>query len=746
MHKSTFTAKMITRKADSTLNKKETAASQEYYTDDYNFVGVVSFPGMNLGNRKISSISFNIVSANAGLGISHTKTVYVRKSNYQNTTQAVNGIAFVGDLLGTFTGAFYNNTVDVKLSGSLLTNLGNYFATGANTFTLYNPNPVKSSHSYSTNYLQWNSVTMTVEYSDVASTPTLSKDSVDLGTPVTINTNRMSTAATHSFSYSFCSQTGTIAENVGDSYDWTPPLSLASKIPNSTSGPCTITCTTYVGGQVTGTTTLSLTLKVPASVVPVIDSISHHDSDEYVSQALGVYLKSKSSLAVSIQASGAYGSTIASYRSTFAGIAYTGSSFTTGLLNNAGTVPLSVSVTDSRGRTATQTVDISVTDYTPPSLSAFSVERCNADGSAPQLDGDRVRVSLAGLVSPIGNQNTVRCILFYKLSTSDAWMQADEIFTPAYDLSLSDYLLSPTFDTLKSYDLKVRFSDMFYYLEQSVSVGTKQVLMDLYRDGNGIAFGKVAETSGAVEFGWPVILSSPLDIAQGGTGATTVSDALATLGAVNKTGDTMTGNLTIQNDLYPSLILKPTHGSTTKRTVFEGSYQGASSFAAYDDDNNRRMLEVRSAGYATSLDNAAMVRSCVNNSWSNYRVFHEGMETAVPIANGGTGSADAASARTALGCNNASNLSSGTLNKARLPFKFSYGKCQISGSASTKIDYTAAGFTGVPYVFACYSTTGTWTGDNGAIKVHSKTKTGASITVGGSFSTKRDIDWFAIGT
>ena len=44
------------------------------------------------------------------------------------------------------------------------------------------------------------------------------------------------------------------------------------------------------------------------------------------------------------------------------------------------------------------------------------------------------------------------------------------------------------------------------------------------------------------------------------------------------------------------------------------------------------------------------------------------------------------------------------------------------------------------------TTSSNWSGDNGAIKVHSKTTTQASIVVGGSFNTSRNVDWLAIGT
>ena len=158
------------------------------------------------------------------------------------------------------------------------------------------------------------------------------------------------------------------------------------------------------------------------------------------------------------------------------------------------------------------------------------------------------------------------------------------------------------------------------------------------------------------------------------------------------------------------------------------------------------MLEVRTKAYASSLDNAVMVRVCDAGTWGNYRVFHEGMATAVPVNKGGTGATTAANARSKLGANNASNLTTGTIPAARLPFKVAYGSGNVSGSSALTIDYSSAGFTAVPCVVVCYSTSGSnWSGDNGALKVHSKTTTGATIIVGGSFNTSRAIDWIAVG-
>lgn len=651
MATATYSASLITRKKTSSSNAKSGYACQEFYDSSYNYVGVSCFSGMALANKVITGISISAMSQAAGYGASHTKTVYVRKSNYQNTSASATGAGYTGDALGTFTGSFYNNTTTVNITGSLLTNLAAYFAAGNNTITIYNPSPVESSHGYSNNYLQWSSVTMTVTYTEAASVPTVSSSSVNLGSAVTISTNRLTTSATHTLTYAFGSTSGTIATGVGDSVSWTPGLALAAQIPNATSGLCTITCKTFVSGSETGSSSVTLTLNVPSSVVPSITNVSIAEATSGIAAQFGGYVRTRSKLTVGISASGAQGSTISAYRTTLDNVTYTASSFTSNTLNTAGTLTMSVTVMDSRGRTATTSKSITVLDYSPPSLTAFQAERCNSDGSAAQMDGTKVRVSLAGSVSSVGSKNTISCAMYYRLSTASAWTQATTVSASNYAVSTSNLLLSPTFDTLSSYDLKVRLTDYFYYVEQTVSIGTKQVLMDFYSGGNGIAFGKVAESAEKVEFGWPIVLSEPLGVDQGGTGADTASGACSKLGAVKKSGDTMTGNLSVSGYLYPSLYLLPTYNSTTNRTVFEGSYVGASSFSSWQDSSgsNRRMLEVRNKAYQSDLNNAVLLRVCDDGTWASYRLFHAGMETPVPIANGGTGATTAANARSNIG-------------------------------------------------------------------------------------------------
>ena len=745
-----YIASLCTRKYTSSANAKNDVACQEFYDSSYNYVGVISFPGLNLANKVITEIWLDIDAEKAGYGVKNTKTVYLRKANYQDDiASGVTGGQYVGDELGTFEGAFYGNYNGYHITGPLFDAMAAYISAGNNSFTIYNPSATASPHGYSYNYMQWASVVITITFEDVISLPTVSAASASLGSALTISTNRSNNAATHTLSYRFGNASGLIGSDVGDAVSWTPPFSLASEIPSATSGVCTITCNSFINGKMTGSRTCTVTLTVPSTVVPVISSVTLQDTNETVAAQIGAFVKSLSTLSVAITAEGIYGSSISSYRTTLDGATYTAASFTAGKkLSAAGDMTLTVSVTDSRGRTATYTSTVQVLDYAIPSIRRFSVERCNADGSSAQVDGTKARFSFQGSVSPLNNKNSFSCVVYYKLKNAEAWTQAYAVNAASYTLAVSNQLLSQTYDALSSYDVKIRLADYFQEAEQAVSIGTKGVILDFLADGTGIGIGKVAETPGAIECGWPMKLTDPLSIAYGGTGATSAESALAALGGVKKAGDTMTGNLNISGYLYPSMLLLPTYNDTTNRTVFEGSYAGASSFAAWEDStgNNRRMLEVRTKAYQNSLDWAVLLRVCDAGTWANYRVFHSGMPSGVPVANGGTGATTAANARSNLGTNNAGNITTGTLAMARLPFKVAYGSGSVAGNSALSINYSGAGFTAIPCVVVSYSTSsGNWSGDNGALKVHSKTTTGATIIVGGNFNTARNIDWIAIG-
>lgn len=115
--------------------------------------------------------------------------------------------------------------------------------------------------------------TISVTLPATASTPTLNKSSVQMGSTLKITTNRQSSSFTHTLYYTFGGTKKTMATGVGASYTWTVP-DLAAKCDNATSGTCTITCVTYNGSTSIGTTTKTVTLTVPAATTPSVSPSS----------------------------------------------------------------------------------------------------------------------------------------------------------------------------------------------------------------------------------------------------------------------------------------------------------------------------------------------------------------------------------------------------------------------------------------------------------------------------------------
>lgn len=165
-------------------------------------------------------------------------------------------------------------------------------------------------------------------------------------------------------------------------------------------------------------------------------------------------------------------------------------------------------------------------------------------------------------------------------------------------------------------------------------------------------------------------------------------------------------------------------------------------FAAWEDRTGYSwMPEVRTKAYPNSPRQAVLLRVC-DAGIREKPVFHSGMVSGVPAANGRTGTATAANVRTSPGTNNADNIAKGTPTMARLPFKAAYGSGTAAGNRALHINCSGAGFTAVP--FGDFSTTGAnRSGDNGVLKIHAKFTAGATIIAGSKTSRKYrpDRDW-----
>ncbi len=317
----------------------------------------------------------------------------------------------------------------------------------------------------------------------------------DFGNKITINTNRMTSALTHTVRYAFGSQSGTIAENVGASTTWTIPLSLMHLIPNSTSGSGRIYVDTYSAGTLVGTKYTGFTAYCPSSIKPSCSVILTDIED--IDDIYGKPVKGLSKINVKVYDLEAYSSPITSHTITIDGHTYSGTEITTSFLEKSGSSVVSVTVTDKRGRTGTWTYTMTVLDYDAPIISKLSVGRCNEDGTANDQGGN-CKVTFNATVSAMSNSNTAEYKLRYKKSLESVW--SEYIFSyesPTYSVTAETYIFAA--DPESSYDVELVVEDRHYIGTARTSVSTASTVFDLHHSGTGICFGGVSERKNTLQ-------------------------------------------------------------------------------------------------------------------------------------------------------------------------------------------------------------------------------------------------------
>lgn len=340
-----------------------------------------------------------------------------------------------------------------------------------------------------------------------ATTPTLSASSVALGSSVTINLPRASSSFTHTVTYKLGSSSGTIGSNLGTSVAWTPPLSLGSQIPNSTTGTVTITVVTYNGSTKVGTKTVNLTVTVPSSVVPTIDTITLTETVSGLNAKIGAFVQGQSKIGVSISASGAYGSTISNYISKFGPSSFNGASFTITNINTSGSVNLTVTVTDSRGRKATKTQTVTILPYQIPEISEFTGIRCDQNGTADE-DGQYVQLTYSYEISPLNNNNDKTITIAYRQVGASSYTTLKT--ESAYSANGATYIPTTVFSVDNSYEFKLTVADYFKSVKFDLEITTAFTLLDFSAGGHGMAIGKVAESEDLLEIALPTVFNESI--------------------------------------------------------------------------------------------------------------------------------------------------------------------------------------------------------------------------------------------
>ena len=334
----------------------------------------------------------------------------------------------------------------------------------------------------------------------IARKSSLSVANGTLGTAQTLTVSRQSTGFTHTITYSCGSASGTIcSKSTNTSISFTPPISLASQNTAGTSVSIKYTITTYNGSTSLGSNSYTKTCTIPSSVKPTItlnidDSLGYYDT-------FGAYIQGLSKFKVTITASGSYGSTIKSYRSTANDKTYTVASYTTGAISSSGTQSISATVTDSRSRTTTINKSVTILTYSVPKITDISIIRCNEDGTS-NPSGEYLELIFSAEIAVLNNKNTASYVVKYKKSTDTEYTTiALESYANNYNITDGTYRFQA--DKNSSYDVILTASDSLKSISRSASGSSINKVWSIFKKGLGIAFGKIADIPGLFDVNMP---------------------------------------------------------------------------------------------------------------------------------------------------------------------------------------------------------------------------------------------------
>ncbi len=304
-----------------------------------------------------------------------------------------------------------------------------------------------------------------------------------------------------------------------DSYyaTWVPSSSVLTMFfPGQTSVNVVLECYTMnqTGSYSYGSTQVGLTLYVqPYTITIPVSSVAVHRNNLNLpepAKSWPVYVQGMSYVGVVLMTNEItipYGGAIAAVTITIGGQAYNGS-FAESPLPNAGSIPISIRVTDNRGNTGTYETAIQVEPYSPPVLTAYETYRCDSTG-AKNENGAYLYVQFSSYaISSCGGYNSITRHIMYKPTNSGgAYMNAViDKNTAVLDLGLS---------TETNYNVILYIKDAFYESNNAFdTIKTETITLHMKNGGKAVGIGMYVtnEADDSVHIAWDTHVYGNLEV------------------------------------------------------------------------------------------------------------------------------------------------------------------------------------------------------------------------------------------
>lgn len=460
---------------------------------------------------------------------------------------------------------------------------------------------------------------------------------------------------------------------------------------------------TQIGSTSSKTATVSTT---SSSSAPTLSGFTYADSYATTTAITGndqVFIQGYSKLTVTPgTATPKNYATIANYTATCNGVSVsntTGDPLTVGVVSKSGTVAVVLTVTDSRGWTASVTQNITVVAYANPKVNSLTLRRTNDIEAEMQL-------IFNGTISAITVDGTQKNSLLYvryryKATSATSYSSYVSILSAVTQSGTSFSYSNLELRNLaadQSWDVHIQIRDklnslssldLYYVIPQGtplvalrktkvgINTPTPEAALDVVGDAKVSGTLTATTLSGALA---PAKLSAAVPISKGGTGATTAASARTNLAVLPLAGGTITGQVqkagtgssfingrsnamirvnsnTNSSSFYPAVSMK------TPSASWEIGAYGESLYLVYATDANF------DAGTNTTLTRYI-------NSSGNFNGKAANVTGTVALANGGTGATTVAAARTNLGIA-CTSLYSGTLTTGSTTFNYGSYKAYI---------------------------------------------------------------------
>jgi hypothetical protein len=382
--------------------------------------------------------------------------------------------------------------------------------------------------TWSGSYIGTVSVGGSITLNDIAraTQPTVSYNPIDVGQTQGINVSSMASPTFSHHAYYSIGSSGQLFAGAGAAgvglISWSLPASLISYMGTAASALVTINVATLINPgasqTIVGWKTASFTATIPnaAPYVPTINSIDVKDAASLGAFA-GAWVQGLSIPKVTTTAAGGSGVSISTYAvSIDAGSQkqnLTGQVVTGVALVNSGTLAVTVTVTDQRGRSVSKTASaITVYPYALPAITRLSAFRASDSSGTPSDTGTYLSVNITTSVSSVNGKNSIDSLTLAYREEGGSWSSGITIpvtsgatsYTGTYTVSASTLVLSPD----KRYEVQLTAKDK----KPSTVTGTGAIptayfAMDLSPDGKQIAFGGAASKQG-LEIAMPLIITS----------------------------------------------------------------------------------------------------------------------------------------------------------------------------------------------------------------------------------------------